>query len=393
MEWFNNLFVGTDVSHSMFVIALVIVVGLAFGQIKIHGISLGITWILFVGILCGHLGFALTPEVGHFAKSFGLILFVYAIGLQVGPGFFSSFRNGGVKLNLLAAGGIVLADVLCVAMGALTGTDRFAMIGILNGAVTNTPGLGAAQQAYGDLTGGAAQADLSSGYAVAYPLAVVGLIGGIILMRLPFRRRMAGADYRACLAAKPALVPESGAAPNVFIIFLGIVLGVVLGSVPIPVPGMAVPVKLGLAGGPLIVAICLSAFGPRIHLSTYITPSSNMMLQQVGIALFLATVGIDAGEGFVATLCGGGWRWVLYGLVITVVPVCVVAAVAYYLCHVSFYSIAGLLSGTLTDPPALAYSNSICPSREVSMAYSTVYPLSMFLRIVSAQLLVVLALQ
>jgi AspT/YidE/YbjL antiporter-like protein len=391
MEWFANLFVGTGVAQSVFVIALTIVIGVILGKIKFHGISLGVTWVLFVGILLGHLGLSLTPETGHFAKDFGLILFVYSIGMQVGPHFFQSFKAGGIKLNLLAVGCIVMADLLCVAFHSITGVDFFAMIGILNGAITNTPGLGAAQQTFSDLNGGASNPVFSSGYAVAYPLAVVGLISGIILMHSLFRNRLSGPSYAAAESKPVTPVAETSKSPNVLIIFLGIALGVILGSIPIPIPGMSVPVKLGLAGGPLIMAICIAAFGPRIHLNTYIAPSANMMLREIGISLFLATVGIDAGGSFISTLCNGGYWWVLYGFLITIIPVLIISFIAYYLCHVSFYSIAGMLSGTLTDPPALAYSNSICPTDEVSVAYSTVYPLSMFMRIISAQVLVLIA--
>ncbi len=389
MNWFTELFSGTGVAHALFILSLVIAAGLLLGRIKVRGISLGVTWILFVGIVAGHCGFALSPEMSRFAKELGLVLFVYTIGLQVGPHFFKTFRDGGVKLNLLAVAIILLGDLCCVALAKLTGLEADATIGILFGAVTNTPGLGAAQQTYLDVTEQPGEL-FAGGYAMAYPLAVLGLIGTIIVMRLLFGKRLHGPEYHTVKPHEMFAAETTVSKPNLFILFFGIVLGVLLGSVPIALPCMDVPVKLGLAGGPLVVAICLGAFGPKLHLNTYIPSNSNLMLRDLGIALFLATVGIDAGDGFVATFLQGGYLWVLYGFLITLIPILIVGFTAYYLQHVSFYSIAGLLSGSLTDPPALAYSAGICDTDEVCVAYSTVYPLSMFLRIISAQVLVLL---
>ncbi len=389
MNWFTELFSGTGVAHALFILSLVIATGLLLGRIKVWGISLGVTWILFVGIVAGHFGFALSPEMSSFAKDLGLILFVYTIGLQVGPHFFKTFRDGGVKLNLLAVAIILLGDLCCAALAGLTGLEADAMIGILFGAVTNTPGLGAAQQTYLDITGQPGE-QFAGGYAMAYPLAVIGLIGTIIVMRLLFRRRLHGPEHHTVKPHEMLSAETTVSKPNLFILFFGILLGVLLGSIPIAIPGMDVPVKLGLAGGPLIVAICLGAFGPKLHLNTYMPTGTNFMLRDLGIALFLATVGIDAGGGFVQTFLQGGYLWVLYGFLITLLPILFVGLAAYYLLHVSFYSVAGLLSGSLTDPPALAYSSSLCDTDEVCVAYSTVYPLSMFLRIISAQVLVLL---
>ncbi len=389
MNWFTELFSGTGVAHALFILSLVIATGLLLGRIKVWDISLGVTWILFVGIVAGHFGFALSPAMSSFAKELGLVLFVYSIGLQVGPHFFKTFRDGGVKLNLLAAAIILLGDLCCVALAGLTGLESDAMIGILFGAVTNTPGLGAAQQTYLDVTGQPGE-HFAGGYAMAYPLAVVGLIGTIIVMRLLFRRRLHGPEYHTVKPHEILSVETAVSKPNLFILFFGILLGVLLGSIPIAIPGMDVPVKLGLAGGPLVIAICLGAFGSKLHLNTYMPTGTNFMLRDLGIALFLATVGIDAGGGFVQTFLQGGYLWVLYGFLITLLPILLVGLAAYYLLHVSFYSVAGLLSGSLTDPPALAYSSSLCDTDEVCVAYSTVYPLSMFLRIISAQVLVLL---
>lgn len=559
MDWIEKLIYGTGVAHSMLLVAVVIAVGLYLSRIKIFGVSLGVTWILFVGILAGHFGLILDDTTSHFVKEFGLILFIYSIGIQVGPGFFESFRSGGVTLNMLAALTVLLSCVTCYGVHVVTGENMFSMIGVLYGAVTNTPGLGAAQQTYSDMTNGATNLDFARGYAVAYPLAVVGIIGSIVLFRHIFG---SGAEHEAaekstadkshnkenlhaltflacndgicgqavgklrsiigervvitrimhsqnneielvdddtvinkgdklfivmpleevsvietlvgsivegmetehwdkidqntlccerivvtnreingCTLGKMALrkkynvqisrvkragvdlMPQAdlvlqmgdrltvvGQAqdvkklqqligdsvkkldePNLMAIFLGIALGVFLGSVPIFLPGMSVPVKLGLAGGPLVVSILVAKFGTKFKLVTYTTSSANLMMRQIGITLFLASVGIGAGNGFVDTVLNGGYWWVLYGFIITVLPILVVGVLARKVFKIGYFSIAGMISGALTDPPALAYGNSICPDDKVSVAYSTVYPLSMFLRVVSAQILVLMA--
>lgn len=555
MSWFETLFLGTGVAHSVILLALVIAIGLYLNRIKVAGISLGVTWILFVGIVFGHFGLLLDPTTSHFVKEFGLILFIYSIGIQVGPGFFASFRSGGVTLNGLAASLVILAGITAYIVHVVTGEDLFSMIGVLYGAVTNTPGLGAAQQTYSDMTGGQANPNFARGYAVAYPLAVVGMIGCVIIFRYIFKVNMEeeakskkseneeqllavtfeAANIGICgkkigdiqkiigrmsvitriqhaankqielvsdetvvekgdimflviapdevpvfealigpkvegmataewdrmdqntlvcerlvlttpnlngktlndlalrrrynvhvsrvkragvdLAADPHLLLQVGDRltcvgeeanvkkaqqllgdsvkklnePNLMAIFLGIALGVLLGSLPIFLPGMSVPVKLGLAGGPLIVSILVSKFGPKFHLVTYTTSSANLLMRQIGICLFLAGVGIGAGDGFLDTVINGGYMWVLYGFIITVVPIIIIGFIARYVFHLNYFAIAGMVSGALTDPPLLAYGNSICPNDKVSVAYSTVYPLSMFLRVISAQILVLIA--
>lgn len=558
MNWIETLVFGTGVAHSILLVAMVIAAGLYLNRIKICGISLGVTWILFVGIFAGHLGLVLDDTTSHFVKEFGLILFVYSIGIQVGPGFFESFRSGGVTLNMLAALLVILSCVTCYVIHVVTGENMFAMIGVLYGAVTNTPGLGAAQQTFSDMSNGASNLDFARGYAVAYPLAVVGIIGSIVLFRYIFGVKVAQTDanseknknqtnenlfaltflvsndgicgqpirklHQICgekivitrimhahnneielvdddtvigkgdkifivlppeevstmetligkvvegmkteewdqidrntlvcerlvltnrelngtLLGKLALrkkynvqisrikragvdlMPRAdlvlqmgdrltvvGQAPNVkkmqeligdhvkkldepnlMAIFMGVALGVLFGSIPIFLPGMSVPVKLGLAGGPLIVSILVSKFGTKFKLVTYTTSSANLMMRQIGITMFLASVGIGAGNGFIDTVLNGGYWWVLYGFIITVLPIMIVGVLAGKVFKIGYFSIAGMVSGALTDPPALAYGNSICPDDQVSVGYSTVYPLSMFLRVISAQILVLAA--
>lgn len=556
--WFYNLLFNTGVAHSVMLVAICIALGLWLSRLKMCGISLGVTWVLFVGIVLSHFGLVLDPVTSHFVKEFGLILFIYSIGMQVGPGFFASFRKGGVTLNLLASGIIVLGSVTAYIIHIVTGEDLMAMIGVLYGAVTNTPGLGAAQQTYSDMNGGQANAIFAQGYAVAYPLGVVGIILSIVLLRALFRinldkeqqlydsnqqadseqlkaitlevsneavcgrtlkelQQISGREIvatrlmhsethdielaaedshielgdRLFLVAKPAdalayavllgrqlddidqtqwnqeqhneLISERivvtngkmqgrrlgdlhirqtfhvtfsrvkragidliaqpslilqlgdrvtvvGAAkdvkkveqmlgnsvkrlddPQMFSTFLGIALGVLLGSLPIFFPGMPVPVKLGLAGGPLIVSILLSCYGPKLHLVTYTTASAKLLMREVGICMFMAAVGLGAGVGFIETVTNGGYWWVLYGFLITFFPCFIVGIIARVLFHRSYFTIAGMISGATTDPPALAYSNSICGNDQASVAYSTVYPLSMFLRVLIAQILVLMS--
>lgn len=556
MDWFVNLFMGTGVAHSVMLVALVIAVGLAFSRIKIAGISLGVTWILFAGIVAGHFGMILDPVTSHFVKEFGLILFIYSIGLQVGPGFFSSFRSGGLTYNLLASGIVLLGCVTTYVIHLITGEDLFAMIGVLYGAVTNTPGLGAAQQTFSDMHNGATNSLFAQGYAMAYPLGVLGIIGCIVLIKVIFRinldkeqetyrqhnqnysatvkavtlevtnqavsgktmaevarisgreivatrlmhtnsadvelvdehtrlqvgdrlflvalpddiealsvllghqidmdekqwdkqkgnelvserlvvsnpklngRRLGDLKLRSTfgititrikragidLVATPMFLLQMGDRvtvvgekenvdkvksligdsvqrldhPQLLSIFFGIALGVILGSLPIAFPGMPVPVKLGLAGGPLIVSILIAKFGPQFKVVTYTTGSANLLMREIGISLFLAAVGIGAGDGFVETVMNGGYMWVLYGFLITIIPLLIIGIIGRVFCKLTYFTIAGLISGATTDPPALAYSNSICGTDQASVAYSTVYPLTMFLRVLCGQMMVLM---
>ncbi len=548
MNWFAELFVGEGVAHSVLLIALVVAAGVVLGKIKIAGVSLGITWILFAGIALSHFGMRLDEHLIHFIKEFGLILFVFSIGLQVGPGFFASFKKGGVRLNMLATGVVLTGVAVTLVIWLLTDVPIATMVGIMSGAVTNTPGLGAAQQANTDITG-MDNPDIATGYAVAYPLAVVGIIVTMIVLRRVFRIDHAAEERSACdtnpgkdeelahklsirlenpaldgktvsethdlikrnyvisrirhgdgsvemvksntvlhtgddllvitsPAAAPAItcflgseielqwkqfnsqlvsrrilitkseingkslsqlrlrsfgvnvtrVNRSGIdlvatpvltllmgdrvtvvgteqsiaevekvlgnslkrldAPNLFPIFLGIFLGVVLGSIPIVFPGIPQPVKLGLAGGPLVVAILLSRFGPKYKLVTYTTMSANLMLREVGIALFLACVGLGAGEGFVDTVVDGGYKWIGYGVLITVVPIFIIGLIARFGMKTNYFTLMGLLAGSMTDPPALAYANDSSGNDFPAVAYATVYPLTMFLRVLCAQLMI-----
>lgn len=549
--WFNDLIFGSGVAHSLLLIALIIAIGLFLSRFKFGGISLGVTWILFVGIIASHFGLVLDHATSHFVKEFGLILFIYSIGMQVGPSFISSFRKGGVTLNLLATGIVLLGSFVAYAIHLIADIDLNEMIGVLYGAVTNTPGLGAAQQTYSDMNNGQSNSVFAQGYAVAYPLGVVGIILSIVVLKYLFRinldkeqelylsnnskeaeqlqaitievtnngvdgksikdiqniternivitrikhqnsndvtlvknntilhtgdqilmvvapgdvdalttllgpqmtkewssgsnneliterlvvtnpklngRRLGDLDFSKSfnitisrirragieLIAQPSLILQMGDRVNVvgskddvakmhsiigdsikhldepqmFSTFIGIALGVLLGSVPFFLPSMPVPVKLGLAGGPLIVSIILSIIGPRMRIITYTTSSANLLMRHIGICMFMASVGLGAGVGFVDTIMNGGYMWVLYGFIITFLPCILIGVIARMFFNKSYFTIAGMISGAMTDPPALAYSNSICGNDQASIAYSTVYPLTMFLRVLVAQFLV-----
>ncbi|MBO8458294.1 MAG: putative transporter [Spirochaetes bacterium] len=558
MEFFKELIFGVPesfsggVAHSVIVLSLVIAAGYILAKIKIKGISLGITWILFAGIFLGHFGITLDSRLLSFIKEFGLILFVYSIGIQVGPGFFSAFRAGGLKLNLIAAGSIAVSVITTIVIHLITKLPISTMVGILYGAVTNTPGLGAAQQTYTDITGTNAP-EIAMGYAVAYPLGVVGAILTLLLLRyltkinpkeeeeaatkisgsgsrqevvravalvtedkgngkkiswlteqlnskfiisrirpansdeavladgetvlhtgdkvlivagkndlpeifsllgeesdyewnitehnlisrqilisknelhgktlaeLNIRKNfeasitrvnragldlVASPDLRLHIGDRVTIVGSEDAIshaehllgnslkrlnqPNLIPIFVGILLGCVLGSIPIPLPGVPFPVKLGLAGGPLIVSILISRFGPDFKIVTYATASANLMLREVGIALFLASVGLGAGADFVKTIVEqNGFIWIAYGALITVIPYLVMGLLAKLVFHVNYYTVIGVLSGANTNPPALAFSGEQTSCDAPAVGYATVYPLSMFLRVISAQLLII----
>lgn len=535
-------------------LSFVIAAGIQLGKIKVFGVSLGITLVLFVGIILGHFGFTINHNVIHFFKEFGLILFVYSVGMQVGPGFFSSFKKGGITLNMLACGIVFLGVVTAIILHYATGIPMPTMVGILSGAVTNTPGLGAAQQAFSDMYG-STDNTIALGYAVAYPLGVIGIILSIIFIRYVFRvnfdkeneqlnnedashtneakpvslivknpavfgksvgelsnllehrdfvisriwhdsdkqieivsantvlmendkvfvitteqdaqtiktfigeeidmerkqwirmesqfinrrilitkpelngkrlgqlklRKLYGINITRInragvdLVATPHLTLQVGDRvnvvgtetavtnvekvlgnsmkrlnePNLITIFIGIALGIVLGSIPITFPGIPQPVKLGLAGGPLIVAILISRFGYKYKLVTYTTQSANLMLREIGITLFLACVGISAGDGFVDTIVNnGGFAWIGYGFIITTVPLLIIGCIGRYFCKVNYFTLMGLIAGSTTDPPALAYSNATAGNDAPSVGYATVYPLTMFLRVLTAQLLI-----
>ncbi len=552
MDWFLNLFFGTGIAHSIVVLAFAIAIGITLGaKLKFKGITLGITWILFCAITCSHFGMTLDPLVESFAKDFGLILFVYSIGLQVGPGFFSSFGKGGLTLNMLAASIVLLGCVTALVIHYVFKVDIAVMTGVLFGAVTNTPGLGAAQQTFQDLTG-VANPDIASGYAMAYPLGVVGIIFSLLLMRWIFRIKLdkeeeqvkaekgevpkvehfdvelmnpqvdgirvrdlfllthvtivvsrildregnefmpdantvlhvgdkarfvtdsknertvlllgqktdiaweekeknihlvsrhivvtkpkyngkrimdmkirdafnititrvrragiellATPELRLQMGDRLTVVGEAEAveriaqkfgnsskkldAPNLASLFFGIVLGVVLGSLPIMLPGLSQPFKLGLAGGSLIIAILFGAFGSKWHIVTYTTTSANLMIREIGIALFLAAVGFGAGKTFIPTLLGGGYVWIGYGVLITLLPLIIIGIIARKGLKLDYFTLMGLIAGSTTDPPALAYATSQSSQNDrAAVAYSTVYPLTMFLRVLTGQLMILL---
>ena len=558
MDWIVNLFTNTEsVAHIALLYAIVIAIGVYLGKIKIGGISLGVTFVLFAGILAGHVGFTGPKEILTFVQDFGLILFVFMIGLQVGPGFFESFKKGGVTLNMLSASAILLNILVmfgCYYLFFDTSNPQNLpmMVGTLYGAVTNTPGLGAANEALLSVFPNGAPS-IANGYACAYPLGVVGIIGATILIKYICKintadeeeqlneedaanphakahnmhlrvenayitgrtlrevseflnrdivcsrllhngevsipnsktkfevgdellvvcaeadaeaikafigpeveaewdrekdevqhfvsRRIivtrpemngktlgkmhfssvygvnvtrisrqgmdifAGRNHHFHVGDKILVVgPEENVnrvaeimgnsvkrldAPNIATIFIGIMVGIIFGSLPFAIPGMPVPLKLGIAGGPLIIAILIGRFGYRMKLVTYTTTSANMMLREIGLVLFLASVGIKAGAGFWDTVVqGDGLKYVGCGFLITVIPILIIGTIARLKFKFNYFTIMGMLAGTYTDPPALAYANASCSKEAPAVGYSTVYPLSMFLRIFTAQIVV-----
>ena len=552
MNYLESLFVTPSIVQSIVVLTMTIFLGLWLGEnARIKSFSLGVTWILFVGIILSHFGLRIMPEVAGFAKDFGLILFVYSIGLQVGPSFFSSFGKGGLKLNGFAAAIVLTGVLVTILISVITKQDLPTMVGVMSGAVTNTPSLGAAEQAYSDITG-AAHPALATGYAVAYPLGVLGIISSLLLLKWIFRIKTdkESSDVKARNAAnnkEPLLcdvlinnpqimqmsiqhlhhtlnipmvvsrviradhseiVPQSdtlisvgdtlrvltdkdhlahlaliGVAaehkkaetersasnlvsrkivvtrpewngkqirtlgvnnqyhvtitrinraginliatsdlrlqlgdritvvgdnddvrrvtdlfgdelkkldvPNLIPIFFGILLGVFIGTLPIALPGLSIPFKLGLAGGTLIVAILIGRFGPSYHMVTFATNSANRMIREIGLSLFLATVGLGAGEKFVSTLMDGGWWWILYGAIITIVPLLLIGFIARKWGKLDYFTLMGLIAGSTTDPPALAFATETSDGLDnANVAYATVYPLTMFLRVMAAQLLI-----
>ena len=560
MDWIINLFTNTEsIAHIALLYAVVIAVGILLGKIKIGGISLGVTFVLFAGIVAGHIGFTGPTNILSFIQDFGLILFVFCIGLQVGPGFFESFRKGGVTLNLLSTT-LVLLNVgvmfACYYIFFDTNdkTNLPMMVGTLYGAVTNTPGLGAANEAlesvWKAVDGAAPQ--IAAGYACAYPLGVLGIIGATIAVRFITRTKLeeeeeelkeeagdnahtkplqmhlkvdntylagrtvkqineflnrdvvfsrllhdgnvsipssrdvfhmgdevlvvcaavdaeaiqafigpeiekpweedqsnqpliskrivitnpsmngkelgkmhfssvygvtvtrisrqgmdlfASRNYRFQVGDKLLVVGPTDNVnriadlmgnsvkrldtPNIATIFIGIIIGILFGSIPFAIPGMPVPLKLGIAGGPLIIAILIGRFGHRMKLNTYTTTSANMMLREMGLVLFLASVGVKAGAHFWDTVVeGDGLMYVFTGFLITIIPILIIGTIARLKFKFNYFTIMGMLAGTCTDPPALAYANSICSREAPAIGYSTVYPLAMFLRIFTAQLIV-----
>lgn len=556
MDWLINLFTTTDsVAHIVLLYAIVIAVGVYLGKIKIGGISIGVTFVLFAGIAAGHIGFTAPTNILSFLQEFGLILFVFMIGLQVGPGFLESFRKGGITLNLLSTIMVVLNVIVMFAcyyifFDTSDPKNLPMMVGTLYGAVTNTPGLGAANETLYSIFDKGEVPHIASGYACAYPLGVLGIIGATIAIKYIFGIKLekeeeelakeeednddvkphfmdlevtnlylegktlaqvhnflnrdfvcsrilhdghvsipngstifhigdklfvvcAENDAEAIIAfigptinvdwkkqdepmvSKRILVTRSSIngktlgqmhfssaygvnvtrvtrqgmdlfaipslslqvgdrimvvgpedavnrvaavignsikrldAPNIATIFVGVFIGILFGSIPVAIPGIPVPIKLGIAGGPLIIAILIGRYGYKVHLVTYTTTSANMMLREIGLMLFLASVGIKAGDGFLETVIqGDGVKYVYTGFLITIIPILIIGIIARKKYKFNYFTIMGMIAGTYTDPPALAYANSICSKEAPSIGYSTVYPLSIFLRIFTAQIIV-----
>lgn len=558
MDWLINLFTTQDsVAHIVLLYSIVIAVGVYLGKIKIGGISLGVTFVLFAGIVAGHIGFTGPTATLTFLQEFGLILFVFMIGLQVGPGFFESFGKAGIKLNMLSILAVLLNVGVMFACYYLFFDTSYVnnlpmMVGTLYGAVTNTPGLGAANEALSSVFSNGSAPTIASGYACAYPLGVLGIIGATLAIKylchvdfeeeeeqlsdaeaenphakphtmhlrvansyitgrnlmqiseflnrdivctrvrhegivsIPNRNTVFEMDDEVLIvcaeadaeAIKASIGPEIEAewieddqkqpmvsrriivtntsmngktlgkmhfssvygvnvtritrqgmdlfasrnhhfhvgdkimvvgpednvnrvaelmgnsvkrldAPNIATIFVGIIVGILFGSLPLAIPGMPVPLKLGLAGGPLIIAILIGRYGYRMKLVTYTTTSANMMLREIGLVLFLASVGIKAGAGFWETVVqGDGLKYVGCGFLITIIPILIVGTIARLKYKFNYFTIMGMLAGTYTDPPALAYANSVCNREAPAVGYSTVYPLSMFMRIFTAQIIV-----
>ena len=391
--WFTNLLTSGGVGTTVLMLSVSIFAGLLLGKLKVKGVTLGITWVLFVGILISALGVRCNGEMLHIIKEFGLILFVTAVGLQVGPGFFKSFAKGGLAMNLMAVVNVALGVGITVLIAKLASQELTDMAGVYTGAITNTPGLSAATQAAGDLGMEGAGERLAAGYAVAYPLAVVGMIACCLLLRplcgIDLKKEPVTAETDSAATAGN----KKGKAILLIPIFVIIALGIVLGSIPIPV-GMKAPVKLGLAGGPLVVALVAGWLGVKKGwYGTDFTEGHGVhMLREVGIALFLAGVGLSAGGSFVETV-KVHYMWVVYGVIITMVPPLLVGLFGRLVLKMNYYTLMGFIGGSHTDPPTLAFANNMAPEgcKLPNTGYATVYPLTMFLRIFTAQLLVLMA--
>lgn len=396
-----NLFTGSGVGPTILYLSVAIFAGLFLGKFKFKGITLGITWVLFVGLFISALGLDLNHDMLHIMKEFGLICFVTAVGIQVGPGFFRSFKSKGLTLNLLAVAIVALGVVTTIVISRLSGENLAEMAGVYTGAITNTPGMSAAQQTITDLGIGTADT-IASGYAVAYPLGVVGLIVTCLLLRPICRidlknepiKEETEPHHHLPVGEKRPTPPSKRSKVYLIPIFVFIALGIVLGSIPINV-GLQAPVKLGLAGGPLVVALIGSWWGVKVNWFDldYVDSHGVWMLREVGITLFLAAVGLSAGGSFVTTIANGGYVWILYGVIITMLPELIVAIFARLVLHINYYTLMGMIGGATTDPPTLAFANNVAPEgcKLPNIGYAAVYPLTMMLRIFSAQLLVLLA--
>lgn len=388
--WFTNLFTGSGVASTVLMISISIFAGLLLGKLKVKGITLGITWVLFVGIALSACGVSLNHDMMHVIKEFGLILFVIGVGLQVGPGFFKSFAKGGLAMNIMALANAALGVAITVIIAKITHQELTDMAGVYTGAITNTPGLSAAQAAVADLgvEGGAGR--LAAGYALTYPLAVVGLIFTCIIFR---PKDLSSEPVSADPDNTAGTAKHSKGAIFLIPVFVIAAIGIVIGSIPVPV-GMKAPVKLGIAGGPLVVALFAGWLGVKKGwFGTDFTDGQGVhMMREIGILLFLAVVGLGAGADFAANV-KVHYMWVVYGVIITMVPPLIVAGFGRFVLKINYYTLMGFISGAHSDPPALAFANNTAPEgcKLPNMGYATVYPLTMFLRILTAQLLVLMA--
>lgn len=399
MKTLTDFFMYGGTSATLIILSLTICLGLLFGKMKIKGFSLGITNVLFVGIAISALGIVVDHKLIGLMKDLGLVLFIFTVGLQVGPSFFASFRKGGLQLNLLAVAIVALGVITTVMISMVSGESLDVMAGVYSGAISSTPGMSAAQQAVSGIGIGSVDT-IANSYAVTYPIGVVGPIVCCILIRsiCNVQLEQEPINMEESVTDEPLNTvgnQENTVGKSLMVVFVGMCLGVAVGSIAIPV-GLSVPMKLGLAGGPLIVAILIGHLGTKKGLIDHnVTSGASMsMLRELGISLFLASVGLSAGGSFVQTICNGGYMWVIYGLIITMLPVLTVGLFARRHLKINFYTLMGLAGGASTDTPALAYANSVANNPANSMpasSYATVYPLTVFMRIFTAQMMVMVA--
>lgn len=380
------------------ILSLTICIGLLIGKLKVKGFSLGITNVLFVGIALSAIGVVVDYKLTGLMKDFGLVLFIFTVGLQVGPSFFPSFRKGGLKLNLLAVAIVVLGVLTTVLISLFSGESLDVMAGVYSGSIGSTPGMSAAQQAVNSMGTGSADI-IANGFAVTYPIGIMGPIICCILIRNICKVRLDQEPVQTDESVNSSSTSKSGnqervVGKSLIVLFVGISIGVVLGSISIPI-GMSVPFKLGMAGGPMIVAILIGHFGTKREIidSNVTSGVAMSMIRELGISLFLASVGLSAGGSFIDTICSGGYMWIIYGLAITMIPVLAVGLFARRRLKVNYYTLMGLAGGATTDTPALAYANSVANNPENNLpaaSYATVYPLTVFMRVLTAQMLVMI---
>lgn len=403
MQWLNSLFFDTaSMGHILLLYSLVIALGGILGKIRVNGVGFGATLVLFVGIVAGHFGFTAPAAVINLIQHLGLILFVTCIGIQVGPNFFSSFRRGGTMMVAATTLLIILNIITLLGLQLIlfSPDDTPVLIGVLCGAITNTPSLGAAQEALTQI--GYCGEDIATGYACAYPFAVIGAILSLIILRYTCKSteesgfKPSITEEFAVKVVKEAVAsgrfPRKDNSSGVMIaIFVTMILGIILGSIPIHIPHCPVPAKLGLAGGPLVTAIILGRFGKKLHLDTRVSASANHLLRDLGLCLFFASVGIKAGGGFWnAVINGDGILYMIAGFIIAVVPMLLIGIVCTKFLNFSYHQTIGILAGSCTAPHSLAFSTSIACNNTPATTYSMVYPFAMFMRIFSAQVLVLM---